>query len=55
MLGYEEVVKRDLREMSWGLAKAGTMPKVDIIINEKSIDDLFQEFDKKIMPNIRHA
>ncbi len=41
-LGYRELVERDLREFSWGMAKAATMPKVEIIINESTLPTLFE-------------
>lgn len=48
-LGYKELVERDLREFSWGMAKAAAMSKVEVVINEASLSDLFGRVESRVI------
>jgi adenylate kinase family enzyme len=39
-LNYSDFVRKDLREYSWGLARAATLRNVDILINEDEISNV---------------
>lgn len=45
---YAEFVKRDLRELDWGLAKIGTMREFTMVINERKIDEC-QDYCREIV------
>jgi adenylate kinase family enzyme len=38
---FEEFIRRDMRELHWGLAKMATLEKFRIIINNESIEQLY--------------
>ncbi|HUB81959.1 MAG TPA: caspase family protein [Bryobacteraceae bacterium] len=42
-LGYRDLVSRDFRELSWGLARAATMPDVELIINHDGLDEAVEQ------------
>ncbi len=48
-VGYREFVERDLRELSWGLAKASTMSNIGIFVNEDTVEDMFRNIATKIL------
>lgn len=48
-LGYKELVERDLREFSWGIAKAATMSNVEFVINQASLSDLFDRVESRVI------
>jgi adenylate kinase family enzyme len=47
-LGYPEFVRKDLREYSWGLAKAATMRDVDILVNEDQLSTIMDHITREI-------
>jgi len=46
-LNYKEFIRKDMRELDWGLAKIATMQQLEIVTNESKIDELFKYIDKK--------
>jgi adenylate kinase family enzyme len=45
-LSYEELVKKDLREYGWGIAKASALSDVNLVINEGDLEELFAKIGR---------
>ena len=48
-LNYKEFIRKDMRELDWGLAKLATMSQLEIVTNEGKIEELFEYFDNKLI------
>jgi len=45
-LSYEELVKKDLREYAWGIARAGCLSAVELVTNEGELNELFGKIER---------
>lgn len=52
-LNFKEFIQKDMRELSWGLAKAATMSQLEIVINDETINELFTNVQKRLKSRLK--